>query len=122
MGKHKRCKIGPHSLIATFKDLDGRTAHGRILRQTARDLAAHVGGKPSATQRVLIERAAQYRLRLAMLDAKAATGAMTDTDERWWSHWSSGLARIMRDLGPAAPPSPKPKTLAEHIAGKGRPL
>ena len=111
----RKAPLGPHSRAPAFAAVDGRSEAGRLLSSTKRELVQHLGGKPSATQRLLIERAASYRLRLALLDAKALAGEATPTDERWFGHWASGLARIMRDLGLEAAPVAR-KTLAEHVA------
>ena len=72
-----------------------------MMRRIRTELTAHVGGAPSATQRVLIDRAAQLALRLALLDEKMLTpgGAMTEHGSRQYLAWSNALDRAMRTLG-----------------------
>jgi hypothetical protein len=69
---------------------DGRSRESRLMRRVRADLVRHVGNKPSATQRALIERAAWLSLYVARLDAKAIeTGSMTDHDSRQYLAWSN---------------------------------
>ena len=85
------------------------------------DLTAHVGGKPSATQQMLIERAAQLTLQVAQLDAKIATpGGLTERDHRAYLAWSNSLVRTLRTLGLAAAPQ-RPLTPAEAMARPASP-
>jgi hypothetical protein len=110
--------IGPYSRPPSLAKLDGRTREARLLRETRAELAQHVGGAPSATQRALIERAAQLSLRIALMDAKfAETSIQTEHDSRTYLAWSSTLSRTMRELGVHAAPA-RPRTLADHLASK----
>jgi hypothetical protein len=81
------------------------------MRRVRSDLVKHCGGKPSATQKALIERAAWLSLYVARLDAKAMeSGAMTEHDAKQYLAWSNSLSRTMKQLGyagvPEKPPSP----------------
>lgn len=85
------------------------------MRQVRRDLIAHVGGKPSATQTALIERAATLSLLVAQLDAKALrAGAMTEHDSRTYLAWSNSLTRTLKQLGMQGAPE-KPPSLSDII-------
>ena len=110
--------IGPYSLPGALAKLDGRTREARLMREARAELVAHVGGTPSATQRVLIERAANLTLQIAMLDAKHAAGGMTEHDGRQYLAWVNTLTRLMRQLGMNGA-APRVPTLAEHIAERG---
>jgi len=68
----KARKVRVYSTPAMLQNLDQRTREARLMRETEAALIAHVGGKPSATQKVLIERAVRLTLQLAMMDAKQA--------------------------------------------------
>ncbi len=83
-----------------------------------KELIKHVGGSPSATQNVLIDRAVNLTLRLAIMDRRfAETGQQTEHDARTYLAWCSTLTRTMRHLGlKGAPPSPR--TLADHLADR----
>ena len=111
-------KIGPYSTRDALGKLDGRTRESRLLHQVKRDLTAHVGGAPSATQRILVDRAARLTLQVALLDAKHSDGAFTEHDERAYLAWTNTLTRLMRQLGMTSTP-PRPRNLADHIASRG---
>lgn len=109
--------IGPYSRPESLAKISGRTREGRIVRGVRADLTAHVGGRPSATQRVLIDRAAMLTLQIAMLDAKQAGGGMTAHDSREYLAWTNTLTRLMRQLGMKGVTERTP-TLAEHLANR----
>jgi hypothetical protein len=90
-----------------------RTIEGRLIRDVRADLIKHVGGKPSATQRVIIERAVMLTVQLGRMDAKSlADGAMSGHATAEYLAWSNTLTRCMKALGLKGPP-PKARTLAE---------
>ena len=110
--------IGSPSRPGALTRLDGRSREARLLRDTRAELAAHVGGKPSATQTALITRAAMLTLYLARMDAKAMeTGAMSDHATREYLAWSNTLTRTMRQLGLKGIAEKAP-SLSEIIAGR----
>jgi hypothetical protein len=77
-----------------------RSAEGRLIRDVRADLINHVGGAPSATQRVMIERAVMLTVQLGRMDAKAlADGAMSEHASREYLAWSNTLTRTMKALG-----------------------
>ena len=87
-------------MTAPLARMDGRTREARFLCRARAEMVQHVGGNPSATQRTLIEQAAQLQLRLAVMDRRfAETGAQTDHDSRTYLAWSNSLSRLMRQLG-----------------------
>jgi len=107
-------QIGPYTRRLT--KLDGRTREARLMRDTRRELTAHLGGKPSATQAVMIEQAAQLTLRIATMDRKfAETGEQTEHDSRTYLAWSGALTRLLRQLGLKGAPQPA-QTLASYLA------
>ena len=83
------------------------------------ELVAHVGNAPSATQRVMIERAVWLSLQIALLDVKQAEGGtFTPHDAAFYISWCNTLTRLMRHLGMRGV-AERPKTLAEHLAARG---
>jgi hypothetical protein len=101
---------------------DGRTRAARLLRDTRRNLLAHIGGTPSITQVALVERAAQLSLRLALMDGRTlADGMLTEHDDRNYLSWSNTLARTLRQLGLRSDAVASPPTLADYIARKAKP-
>ena len=83
-------------------------------------MAAHVGGKPSATQHALIDRIAWLRLRIAAMDARTASAKqMTEHDSRTYLAWVNSLRMLMVALGPEVPPpASRPFTLPEYLAAQ----
>jgi hypothetical protein len=127
----KARQIGPYSRAPTLVKLDRRTKEARHTEAVIAALTAHVGGNPSATDRVVIERCAWLSLQVAKLDARIATGQFTDHDSRTYAASTSALARMMRSLDakpakvevakPAKSVEPKPEppreeSLHEYIA------
>ncbi len=96
--------------------MDRRSREARILAGTKAELTAHVGGKPSATQQALIDRAAWLTLHVAQIDAKAARdGVLTEHDAKMYLAWSNTLTRALKALSLKSAPEHVP-SLAEHLA------
>ena len=110
-------RIGPYSRPPALAALDMRTREGRLLRDTRTELARHLGGTPSATQRAMIERAAYLTVRCAQLDAKVAAGTLTDHDSRTYLAWAGALTRLLRHLGLQGR-AERPPSLAEYTAAQ----
>ncbi|MGI4951185.1 MAG: hypothetical protein ACRYGM_05220 [Janthinobacterium lividum] len=86
------------------------------MRVARAEMVAHLGGKPSATQLVLVDEAAWIRLHLAQLKAKTAAGhQMTEHDSRHYMAWSNSLSRLMRQLGLQGKAERAP-SLGEYVA------
>ena len=106
-------QIGPYSRPPALAKMDGRTREARLMRDTRKALFQHVGGKPSATQALVIDRIVNLTLRVATMDRKfAEAGTMTEHDTGTYLAWSAALSRLTRQLGLAGTP-PKARTLAE---------
>jgi hypothetical protein len=84
---------------------DGRSPHGRLLRNARLTLLEHIGGADVATpvQKSLIERAAMLELRAAMLDQKVIEGTFTDYDGKTYNAVINSLTRVYRVLGVERP-------------------
>lgn len=109
--------IGPYSRAPALAKLDGRSSEARLMRKVRTSLVAHVGGKPSATQAMLIERIVNLSLRVATMDRKfTASGAITEHDTAQYLAWSNSLSRALRELGMKGP-APKAPTLEEVRRG-----
>ena len=113
-------KLRPPSAPAAARTLDGRTWQGKLLKETRNSLVLHVGGKPTATQTQLIQRAAMLTVHVAELDRSAlATGAFSDHAARQYLAWSNTLARTLARLGPAVA-AQRQASLADKLAAKVR--
>jgi hypothetical protein len=110
--------ISPQSQPSRFKKLDGRTRLARLAKSLRSDLTKHVGGNPSATQKLLIEQAIGLQLHIALLDQKTLDGYdMTSHDVHHYLAWCNSLSRLLRQLGLKGAPQPK-QSLAEHLAAR----
>ena len=61
---------------------------------------------------MLIERAVQLSLQIALLEAKQAQGAFTEHDSRTYLAWSNSLTRLMKQIGMKGA-AERPRTLAD---------
>ena len=97
-------QLGPYSKEIVLAKPDMRTREGRLLRQMRSELARHLGGRLTATQTVLVERAAMFHLRCAMLDAKILDDTFSEHDAKPYVAFSNSLTRTLAALGmqPAA--------------------
>jgi hypothetical protein len=95
--------------------LDGRTREANLMKRVREELYAHVGGKPTTTQRLLIERAVILSLRVAQIDAKILAGEpLTTHDSNFALAWNNALRRTLVALGSGA--AARAPTLADHLA------
>ena len=113
--------VGPYSRKlrrgAIGASLDGRSAEGRFIRDLEQQLVEHVGGKPSITQRLLIDRIIKIRLQLDGLDEKLAAGNWTPHDSRTYGGLLNAYRLTAREIG-IKPAAAKPPSLAEYLAAK----
>lgn len=111
--------IGPHSRPGVLAIVDGRRAEARRMKQIKAELTAHVGGSPSAPQRMLIARIAALTLRLELMDREALAGKPeTERDARSYLAWSNGLARMLQKLGLDGGDTPQAPSLSSFLQGK----
>jgi hypothetical protein len=72
------------------------------------ELTEHLGGKPTAPQRILIDRAAALSLRLHLMDRESVrSGQMSERNGRQYLAWSNSLTRVLNQIGLTAAPAPK---------------
>ena len=71
-----------------------------MLRQVREELTKHVGGSPSITQRLLIERTAWMVLHVSMLDSRALReGGFSEHATKEYLAWSNTIRRSLIALG-----------------------
>ncbi|OQP86024.1 hypothetical protein BTR14_13150 [Rhizobium rhizosphaerae] len=115
-------EVGPHSRPNVLAKLDGRRREAKLMQKVRKELSEHIGGKLTAPQRALIERAAMLTLHLALMDAKVLeedAGPLSERDSRQYLAWSNALTRIMRDLGADKKPGQKPKLSLKDLLAQG---
>lgn len=113
--KPDRRAIGPYSGAASLARLDGRRKEARLMRAVRDELLRHIGRAPSVVERRLIDRAAVLALRLAIMDARAPNGRLSEKDAREYLAWSNSYVRTLRELGVKSPREPE-KTVDELLA------
>ena len=106
----QRLEAGVASLI------DGNTAEGNFARQLEVELVAHVGGSPTITQRLLIDRTVSIMLKLERFDAKLDDSGWTAHDTRTYGGLNNALRLMLRALDAGKPPKARAPSLAEVIA------
>ncbi|MBS0988510.1 hypothetical protein [Acetobacter okinawensis] len=100
-------KIGPYSRPDSLNKLDGRCKEARLLKNVRSALVEHLGGNPSITQLVLIDRAAWLTLHMGLMDSHMLEGgAPAERDSRQYLAWANTLTRTMRSLGLDKAPAP----------------
>jgi hypothetical protein len=98
--------------------MDGRSKEARLVRHLTAELVAHCGGNPSVTQREIIERIGQIKLRIAVMDrAFTEAGTMTPHDAAHYYAAANTLTRLLARLGLQGAPTPTP-TLADYLASR----
>jgi hypothetical protein len=101
-------RLGPYSKAATLAKQDKRTKPARLMASLRRELIAHVGGKPSIPQTLLIDQACALQLRLALMDKDTdKVGTMTERNQVQYLAWSGSLQRVLNQIGLTAAPAPK---------------
>jgi hypothetical protein len=118
----KTRSIGSNSRPVALAKLDGRTKEAALMRRVRADLIAHVGGLPTVTQRLLIERAVVLSLRVAQIDAKILAGeSLTLHDSNFALAWNNALRRTLVALGiePArSRPLDPMEAIRRHVAAR----
>jgi hypothetical protein len=107
--------LGPFSRALRRGAIDNRSREGRFLSAARHRLIQHLGGDPSTTQLVLIDRIAWLMLHCLMLDQRiAAGGDWGENDRKCYLAFSNSLVRSLREIGLEAGAGREP-TLAEVL-------
>jgi hypothetical protein len=104
----------------TIRKVDGRSRLGRVMRETRAALLAHFDGRPTATQRILIERAVTKAGYLARLDSEALSpDGMSDHRRREYQAADNSYRLILRELGlKNAPVHQRAANLQDYTASR----
>jgi hypothetical protein len=112
----KRVQFGPYSRKlrrGSIRDsIDGRSNVGRFIRDLESQLVAHVGGHPTITQHLMIDRLIRCTLQLDQLDDKLLGKNWTDLDVRTYGGLINRQRLLARELG-LQPHQAPPPTLAD---------
>ena len=95
--------------------IDRRTLEGRREKEVEAELVAHVGGSPSAVQKILIARAARLTVVIELLERQVVEhGEVADLAGRQILAWIGTLSRILKLLG-VERPQQMPQRLADVL-------
>jgi hypothetical protein len=99
--------------------LDWRTREAKLLVAIRAELVAHLGGKPNAVQRALIERAARLTVYIETMDRQALEeGGMSERNSKQYLAWIGQLRLTLREIGIDRVEPDKPASLSDYLAGK----
>jgi hypothetical protein len=113
--KRMRPISGPFSRALRRGAIDNRSREGRFLAAARHRLIEHLGGNPSTTQLVLIDRIAWLMLHCFQLDQRIASGAdWGENDRKCYLAFSNSLVRSLREIGLEGNTGREP-TLAEVL-------
>ncbi|HTV44845.1 MAG TPA: hypothetical protein VMF05_05980 [Stellaceae bacterium] len=103
-GSANHRKVGPYSRMlrrgAIGASIDGRSTLGRFIRDLEQQLISHVGGAPSITQRLLIDRTIKVTVQLDALDRKLmAADGWNEHDGRTHNALINRQRLLLRELG-----------------------
>jgi hypothetical protein len=117
MPRLPKARVGPGSPPSRLLAVDARTREGKLVRTVQRDLTQQLGGKPTAAERMLINRCAYLSLRLALLDMRMALGELSEHDHRFCISWSNSLTKTLKALGLKSGKAAAPaKSLTDYLA------
>jgi len=103
--------MGAYSRPHMLAKIDGRLKGAWLLRRIQEELTDHIGGNPTVTQRIIIERASIVALRLSYLDQKILDDEeFTILDNNQYLAWANSLTRMLQRLG-IKETGPKPNQL-----------
>lgn len=111
----KSLNAGAFSRDHVLATLDRRTKAGRVFRTIEKDLTAHVGGAPSAVERLLIQSASMKGTRLALLSESILDGRDIGNDGQALA-WANSFERTLIALGLKAAIKDISPTLADIAA------
>lgn len=95
--------------------MKSRTREGELYRRVCRDLRKHLGGRPTATQEMLIGRIAWLQVHLSRLDQRALEAEeLSEHAGKQYLAWANSLSRMLQALGLEAA-SPKSMTSADAL-------
>ena len=106
----------PFSRTLKLPALDNRTREARYLAAARQHLIEHVGGNPSTTQLVLIDRCAWLMLHCFLLDQRIVSGqqSWSENDRKCYLAFSNSLVRTLREIGLEGS-APRQPSLAEVL-------
>jgi hypothetical protein len=96
-------RTGPYSKPWQLARPKRRTRVSRFLVQVREDLTKHLGGAPSITQKLMIDRIAMTLLRIELMDREAldsdTPGVITERQSRDYLAWVNTAGRLLRTMG-----------------------
>jgi hypothetical protein len=99
--------------------LDWRTREAKLLTAMRAELTQHLGGRLTAVQAILVERASRLVVYLETMDQRALeAGTMSERDSKQYLAWCGQLRLTLREIGVEAAPAAKGESLADYLTTK----
>jgi len=92
-------KILRRGAIGSLRQLDGRSAQGRLVRRLEGELLAHIGHEPSIAERLLVDQIVKLRLLLDALGERMMDGTFSDLDRRCFGAAHNAIRLALREIG-----------------------
>ena len=94
----KATPFGPYS--KRLRRLDGRTREGQREREVIAELTAHLGGKPTTPQLILVQRVAKLLVVIELLERRLIEkGEVSDFAGRQYLAWVNTLRLLLQLIG-----------------------
>ena len=96
----KTHRLGAYSQGKALINVDRRTREGKFATAVESELLAHLGGAPTAPQRLIVQLASMKALRIALLtDVVLSADAINERDDRQLVAWMNSLRLDLVTLG-----------------------
>lgn len=112
----KSRRVGAYSTDASLRNIDERTAEGKLMRAVRDELVHHMGGVPSYPEQLLIQAISLKAVRLSHFARLLLAGNAEGSDERFLA-FSNSLRLDLAQLGMKAPRAELP-SLSQYIDSK----
>jgi hypothetical protein len=90
-----------------------------FLEAMRRDLTKHLGGRLSAVEKILVERASRLALYVGLMDRQAARDkTLSERNSRQYLAWSKSLTRTLAQLGIKGCAAGRPLGLEDITKGR----
>ena len=118
----RMARPGPYSRPSVLRKIDARSVEGRIVARVRGALIEQLGGKATASERMLVDNIATLELLIELTKVRLLTGDSTDLElQRHIAFLIGSQLRVLTAIGVDRAQLPQP-SLAEYLAERGEGL